>query len=125
MRGYGRAGRCLPCLLTGHHVLYQADHDGHDCARDAAANGLSESCADIDIARRSGEHGQERSENLPAARATECAGDGVAERTEVKVLESGADSVSADCAGDKRIIRLMIVADMTLLPSFALQSFSL
>jgi hypothetical protein len=69
-----------PRRLACHRVFDEADHESDDCSGNAAAYGLSENGADIDIAGSPSEHRQESGKKLPAADATERARDGVAER---------------------------------------------
>jgi hypothetical protein len=85
--------------LTYHGVFDYADHYGNDCTEDAATYGLSDNGTDIDILSSPGEHGQERGENLPTAKAAKRACDCVADCAEIVVLESSTCGISADGAG--------------------------
>jgi hypothetical protein len=87
--------------LAGHHILDEANNGRDNGAGDAAADGLPDHRADIDIAGRALQHRQQSGEQRPAARAADGAGNGIAERAEVDVLHRGACGIAADGAGDE------------------------
>src|SRR5262249_61352579 len=90
-----------PPRLTPHRVLDRADPRSADRAGNAAAHRLSEHRTNVETACASGQHRQQGGEKLAAARAAERAGDGVAERAEVEVLERGAGGITAGRAEDE------------------------
>src|SRR5271157_5804326 len=84
-----------PRRLARHRVLDHADDGGDDSAGYTATDRLAEQLADVDAARRALKDRQQRGEKCATARAAERAGDRVAERAEVDILDRRAGGIAA------------------------------
>jgi hypothetical protein len=71
---------------TSTRTFDKADNGSDDGTGDAAAHRLAEQLADIDTTGSPLKHRQQRSEKRPTACAAKRAGNGVAERTQIKIL---------------------------------------
>jgi len=76
-------------LLAGHHTLYQPGDDGEDRASSAAADDLTHDGPEIKVAAggRAFDRRNEGLQNLTSADAADGAGDGVAETTQIVILQ--------------------------------------
>src|SRR5215469_15268977 len=86
-----------------HHTLYQPGDNGEDRASGAAADDLTHDGPEIEVAagRRACDRRNEGLQNLTSADAADSAGDGVAEITQVVVLQRSAGGVPADDSRDE------------------------
>src|SRR5262245_35269631 len=92
-----QGGRGSSSALTRHQVLYEPGDDGEDRATRAASDQLADNGIDVQAtAPCAGKHRDQRLQDLAPADTADRAGDRVAERAEIVVLESGTGTVAAD-----------------------------
>ncbi len=106
--------KVLPTALErlSHLVFDQANNGCKDCTGYAAADCLTDEGSNIDAATRVGEHRQECSQGLATDASANCTCNGVANRSKAEIARRCTGGITANCASDDLIMRLMIIPDI-------------